>query len=143
VISKNILRKILSTTYVVFTLWFLGPICIELMAEPPEGDEVGLLAMLLLLISGSVLTLALWLKPEKLNQRVAVKWIIGLHILLLAILVLLFAYSSWILLVSSLAIFYVWLKRIFQRKSNSVQNLTWLAILGFIVSLFVLSQLIP
>jgi len=113
------------------------------MAEPPEGDEVGLLAMLLLLISGSVLTLALWLKPEKLNKRVAVKWIIGLHILLLAILVLLFAYSSWILLVSSLAIFYVWLKRIFQRKSNSVQNLTWLAILGFIVSLFVLSQLIP
>ncbi len=141
--SINIFRKALSTIYVVFCLWFLGPICIELMGEPPEGDEIGLLAMLVLLISGSLLSVGLWLKPEKLNKLTIITWLIGLHTALLGVIVFLFAYSSWILLVATLAVFYVWLKRIFQRKSDAVQNLTWLAILGLVISIFVFSQLVP
>ncbi len=113
------------------------------MGEPPEGDEIGLLAMLVLLISGSLLSVGLWLKPEKLNKLTIITWLIGLHTALLGVIVFLFAYSSWILLVATLAVFYVWLKRIFQRKSNAVQNLTWLAILGLVVSIFVFSQLVP
>ena len=142
-IKTALFHKILSGITIGFSLWFLGPIIIELAAEPPEGDEVGLFAMLIALLVTSVFSIGLWVQEDRLNNSLLLKWFTIIFIILMAIVVLLFTYSSWLLLVVSLTIFYAWIKRIVQSKITTRQNITWMTILCLSMSIFVFSQLVP
>jgi hypothetical protein len=137
------LSKILCTLYISFALWFLLPILVELLSEPPEGDEIGLLVLLSVLFFGSFLSIGLWFKEDRLNDSTFFKWSTILLICLVGILVFLFTYSTWMLLVSSLAVFYLWIKRIVQRKITILSNLTWISLLSLGLSIYVFFQLIP
>lgn len=141
--TKEVLRRLLSVLFVGFSVWFLGPILIELFGEPPEGDEIGLLMLLVVLLLGSFVSLGLFLNYEKLNDSTVLKWVIIIEILLVGVLVFLFTYSSWILLVATLTIFYVWIKRMVKRKTTNLFNLTWISILSLFVAVYVFFQLIP
>ena len=140
--SKVALQRILSVIYISFCIWFLGPILIELFSEPPEGDEVGLAILLTVLCAISVSSIGLWFKPEKLNQSILFKWLIAIEILLLGIAVFLFVYSSWILLVAALAIFYIWIRRLVKRQITNLSNLTWISLFGLVMSVYVFFQLV-
>jgi hypothetical protein len=140
---KQLIGRILIVLYVIFTLWFFMPILIELLAVPPKGDEVGLTTLICFLLINAFLSLGLWKNRETINTSKLFRWITSLQISLLAILISLFTYSSWILLVATIAIFYLWLKKLVQGKTTIRQNLSWTSLFSFGLSIYVLIQLLP
>lgn len=141
--KSSVVRKLLAVIYASFCIWFFGPILMELFSEPPEGDEVGLAILLCVLIAISFASLGLWLTPEKLKTSKRFTWIIAFEIVLIGIIIFLFTYSSWLLLVTTLAVFYIWIKRLIKRKNSNVVNLTWISVLSLLISVYVFLQLIP
>lgn len=141
--KQRVFGKVLSSIFVLFQLWSLGPILLELVVKSKSADDLGLLVLLTLLIVTGLFSLALWLPTDRLNNSTLVKWVTILLFILVSVAVFLFVYSSWVLLVIFLAVDYAWFKRLIQGKMNTWLNLTLLTIISFLLSIYVLIQLIP
>ena len=131
----SILRKVLSSSFVLFVLWGLGPIILELFAKSKSADTIGLTILLLLITLIALFSLTLWLSSEKINTSAFIKWMTIALFILASIAIFIFVYSSWKLLVVFLAVDYVWIRRLIKGEMKTVINLTSLTVVSFLLAI--------
>lgn len=138
----SILRKVLSGSFVLFVLWGLGPIILELFTKSKSADTIGLTILLLSITLIALFSLSLWLPSEKINTSALIKWMTIVLFILASIAIFIFVYSSWMLLVVFLAVDYVWIRRLIKGEMKTVINLTSLTVVSFLLAIYLFFVLV-
>ncbi len=136
------LGRLLSLAATAIAVLYFVPIFIELSKQRLQGDNLGLLVVVGYLTVLLLTTLVIWAKPTWVNSSRFLKFFLKINALLLGVLYLVFTYSNWLLLVVTIAGFYVWLNRLFKKSISNSTNTSIIGILTILISIYVVINVI-
>jgi uncharacterized membrane protein YwzB len=133
---------VLSGSFILFVLWGLGPILLELFTKSKDSNSIALLILLLSITVIALFSVTLWLPTEKVNGSPFIKWMTIALFILASLAILIFVYSSWVLLVVFLAVDFVWMKRLIKGETKTQLNLTSVTVVAFLLSMYLFFALV-
>jgi len=122
---------------------FLLPTLVEILMEPPQGEEVLLCILLFVLTIASLFSFSLWKSPRSVNKSRPIYMVLVVFLVLHAMLTTAFTFGSWFLLVVTFFTFYIWIRKTLNRTLSLYRSVLLFSVYQVLVQIFVISQLNP